>query len=198
LQKWSLRANFAKQSPAWLQKWSLRANFAKQSPAWLQKWSLRANFAKQSPAWLYGLLLFILLLPNLLAMIQLHPYEYVYYNRLAGGVEGAFRRYETDYWATSYQEAIEYLNRSAPPGANLVVWGPAHIVRKYIRPDIEVDTYFTGQPQAEIRSDYLLVSTRENADLKLFPEQPALFSVGRAGAIFSLVRRLPPDNRINP
>lgn len=42
-------------------------------------------------------------------MIQLHPYQYVYYNQLVGGLRGAQDRYDTDYWATSYKEATSGL-----------------------------------------------------------------------------------------
>jgi hypothetical protein len=59
------------------------------------------------------------LLPGLLGIIRLHPYEYVYFNELVGGVRGAFRRYDLDYWATSYREAMGYVNREASPGPGL-------------------------------------------------------------------------------
>jgi hypothetical protein len=43
-------------------------------------------------------------------MACLHPYEYIYYNRIAGGVEGADHRgYEIDYWGTSYRELVQNL-----------------------------------------------------------------------------------------
>jgi hypothetical protein len=38
------------------------------------------------------------------AMVRLHPYEYVDYNRLVGGVEGASHLFELDYWSTSLRE----------------------------------------------------------------------------------------------
>ena len=42
--------------------------------------------------------------------VQLHPYQYVYYNRLlAGGLKSAERRFDTDYWGASYKEAIEWM-----------------------------------------------------------------------------------------
>jgi len=45
-------------------------------------------------------------------MVQLHPYQYVYFNRLfAGGLAGAVNRYETDYWCMSYKEGIEWMVR---------------------------------------------------------------------------------------
>lgn len=43
-------------------------------------------------------------------MVALHPYQSVYYNRLvAGGLAGAAGRFETDYWASSYREAVEWV-----------------------------------------------------------------------------------------
>lgn len=42
-------------------------------------------------------------------LVRLHPYEYVYYNSLIGGVAGADRRYELDYWSTAVRAAIPLL-----------------------------------------------------------------------------------------
>jgi hypothetical protein len=40
-------------------------------------------------------------------MARLHPYEYIYYNLLAGGIRGACQRgYDMDYWGTSYRELV--------------------------------------------------------------------------------------------
>jgi hypothetical protein len=43
------------------------------------------------------------------AMIRLHPYQYIYYNELAGGTVQASKRYETDYWGTAYRELAQKL-----------------------------------------------------------------------------------------
>ncbi|HEY6552563.1 MAG TPA: glycosyltransferase family 39 protein, partial [Vicinamibacteria bacterium] len=49
---------------------------------------------------------------SLVDMIQLHPYQAVYFNRLvAGGLERAITRYEGDYWCLSYKEGAEWLQR---------------------------------------------------------------------------------------
>ena len=42
-------------------------------------------------------------------MNYLHPYEYVYFNRLVGGLNGAYTRYETDYWGQSLKESTLWL-----------------------------------------------------------------------------------------
>jgi hypothetical protein len=48
-------------------------------------------------------------------MVQLHPYEYVYFNRLSGGLRKQYRRFETDYWGLSYREGLEWVLRELPP-----------------------------------------------------------------------------------
>jgi hypothetical protein len=57
-----------------------------------------------------------LVAPGVLGILTLHPYEYTYFNSLVGGTDGASRRYETDYWCTSYREAMELIGATAPPG----------------------------------------------------------------------------------
>ena len=42
-------------------------------------------------------------------LVRLHPYENLSYNVLVGGLEGAFRRYDMDYWFNSMPEAIHRL-----------------------------------------------------------------------------------------
>lgn len=48
-------------------------------------------------------------LAPVVAMERLHPYEYVYFNELAGGVRGARDRYMLDYWGLSFKQATEAL-----------------------------------------------------------------------------------------
>jgi hypothetical protein len=42
-------------------------------------------------------------------LVRLHPYENLSYNSLVGGLNGAFRRYDLDYWFNSMPEAIHQL-----------------------------------------------------------------------------------------
>src|SRR6516164_1206117 len=44
-------------------------------------------------------------------LVRLHPYENLSYNSLVGGLNGAFRRYDLDYWFNSMPEAIHQLER---------------------------------------------------------------------------------------
>jgi len=56
------------------------------------------------------LLSVVLLIPGFIAGIYLHPYEYIYYNGLVGWTSNIDNRYESDYWATSFCEAGQYLD----------------------------------------------------------------------------------------
>ncbi len=42
-------------------------------------------------------------------LVRLHPYENLSYNALVGGLPGAYRRYDMDYWFNSMPEAIRRL-----------------------------------------------------------------------------------------
>jgi hypothetical protein len=42
-------------------------------------------------------------------MASLHPYEYIYFNELTGGLKGAYGRYEIEDRGTSAKEAVEWL-----------------------------------------------------------------------------------------
>jgi dolichyl-phosphate-mannose-protein mannosyltransferase len=46
---------------------------------------------------------------NAMLLVELHPYEYLYYNPLVGGLQGASGRYATDYWLNIMPEAVHDL-----------------------------------------------------------------------------------------
>jgi hypothetical protein len=51
----------------------------------------------------------IALVSNAVLLVRLHPYQYLYYNPLIGGLEGAQRRFATDYWVNMMPEAVDDL-----------------------------------------------------------------------------------------
>ncbi len=135
-------------------------------------------------------LLLALVLPNLWSLIRLHPYQYVYYNALTGGVAGAFRKYELDYWATSYRRDAEYLNRTLPPNAVVIVWGAPHLVSTYARDDLNILKYEKFMPLDFEEPVYAVLLSRHSKDLYLFPEAEVIYTVQRDGAVLSVVTAL--------
>ncbi|MGZ0708185.1 ArnT family glycosyltransferase [Coraliomargarita sp. W4R53] len=47
---------------------------------------------------------------TVLQMVSLHPYQYIYFNQITGGLQSAYLHDETDYWGLSHKEAAEWLN----------------------------------------------------------------------------------------
>ena len=79
-------------------------------------------------------------------LYHLHPYEYLYYNQLVGGLEGASRRFVTDYWVNSMPEAVEelhdFLDRTEPATAQtkqykVAVCGERVSYEEYARPNLQ-------------------------------------------------------------
>ncbi len=61
------------------------------------------------------ILLLVLLIGPIRHVIANHPYEYVYFNELAGGVDKAYGNYEMDFYYHSTREASEWIIANAEP-----------------------------------------------------------------------------------
>jgi hypothetical protein len=154
---------------------------------WLLRLAKRRSVATRAmQVAIMASILAVVLLPGLYWDVKLHPYQYVYYNQLVGGVGGAFRRYEMDYWTISYKEASEYLKASTPTNARIGVFGADQIVERYAREDMIV--FDMRGPESNL--DYAVITSRHDKDLELYPEAPVVFQVGRDGAIFTVVKQL--------
>jgi tetratricopeptide (TPR) repeat protein len=80
-------------------------------------------------------------------MLLNHPYHYVYFNPLAGGVRGAYGQYELDYYFTACREAYAWLwERLAREGESeqTLTVASSFLIREYYR----------GRPQVPLLIDY--------------------------------------------
>ncbi|HEX5840437.1 MAG TPA: hypothetical protein VFY26_21540 [Anaerolineales bacterium] len=145
---------------------------------------------ERSPNWLYAGIVTAALFPGLYSMIQLHPYEYTYYNSFVGGTQNAFRRYETDYWLTCYKEAVEELNHSIAEPATLFVHREAYIAEYYAGAHIAVRE-LRGAVSEVQPGDYVLVNSRTNEDRRVFRDAPHAIEIRHAGALFCTIKRVP-------
>jgi hypothetical protein len=133
------------------------------------------------------LLLFLILLPGLYANVTLYPYQYIYYNQLVGGVKGAYRAFELDYWDLAFKEAQLYVNQTADTNANIFVGDSKPSAQKFARPDL-IFNAFGGRKKNWQKYDYIIVSTAANSDEK-FAEFPTVFVVQRAGVPLAYVKK---------
>jgi hypothetical protein len=116
--------------------------------AWLYDRLARFRFA---PAIAASVLVFGMGLP-LGEMVRLHPYEYTYFNRIAGGVRTARANYMLDYWGLSLKQASQALaqklderHETRPPDRHwkLAVCGPHRSPQVELGPDFDT----TWDPQ---------------------------------------------------
>lgn len=79
---------------------------------------VRRRRAKTPVAVVLSLVLGGLVARQVHTMRVLHPFQYIYFNELVGGVPGAYGNYDTDYYGNSYKEGFttlaQYLWRTEP------------------------------------------------------------------------------------
>jgi hypothetical protein len=118
--------------------------------------------------------------------VRLHPYQYTYFNRIAGGVAGADARYMLDYWGLSLKQAAEALRarlaaqHETPPAGGkwkIAVCGP--------------------HPPAEVAlgNEFVTIWNPKGADFALMLgefycrtlDAPVLAEVDREGVVYARV-----------
>jgi hypothetical protein len=149
------------------------------------------NFTKHF--WVKALILMFVLLPGVAGIAKYHPYEYAYYNFITTSRQPIFRNFETDYWATSFKDVTLYLNENAPQDSLVIAWGPAQLIRRYAREDLQVKSFDDLQDNGYASHPYYLVlTTRYEMDQKFFPEIEPVYSVSRNDSVLAVVRYITP------
>ena len=132
---------------------------------------------------------------NAVILFRLHPYEYLGYNALVGGLDGASRRYDLDYWFNSMPEAIgeleAYLRRTEPadtgkplPVYSVAVCGERLAFEKSrTLPQLQWDF-----KQEWNQSDFFIAPTHLNCDADV--EGKVIGAVVRLGIVIAYVKDL--------
>jgi hypothetical protein len=135
---------------------------------------------------------------QVMALRELHPNEYVYYNRLVGGVAGASGRFELDYWGTSLAELARNLDRLVlSRGVSASV-----PLRVYTCGDsLSASHFFTERLQSVMdlpRAEFMLRIKSPDCEARA-PGLTEVLQVRRGGAVLSsgawLTRSWGPDPR---
>lgn len=152
--------------------------------------AIQALFNTFQRVWIRSIILFVLVLPGIIPAVQLHPYEYTYYNQFVGGTSQAAYRFETDYWLTCYKEAVEEFNRNfAPEYPVLYVNREPYIARYYADPRVTIRDFV--KDGSEIKDDdYHLLNARLNPGLQRYRD-PDLWAikVRRQDTIFCVIQK---------
>ena len=127
------------------------------------------------------------LLPGVIGIASLHPYEYAYYNQFIGGMKGAQGRFELEYWLTSYREAAEYVNENASPYAAIWVQGPGHLFTPYARPDLIINSWSGYQPVDAY--EFAVVSYRFDEGETSYPNTEIAHTIMRENTVLTVIKK---------
>ena len=99
------------------------------------------------------------LMATIVDMVQLHPYQSIYFNRIiAGGVKGGAARFETDYGGSSYKEGAEWVIQNYhqnSPGRTLIANCAVPFLTSY---------YFNN---SEVKDRFITVFQNQNPQIFL-------------------------------
>jgi len=148
-----------------------------------------------SKPWMVNVFAAAMLLQPVADMVSLHPYQSTYYNFFVGGTRGADGRYETDYWASSYKEGAEWINRrlteSRDKKITLVVIANDYSLdcaKYYLDSRVKIFKVWSTADRLPLTFDYLMATTRYLACYR-FDFLPVAHVVGRQGAAFTVIRQ---------
>jgi hypothetical protein len=121
-------------------------------------------------------------------MVALHPYDYIYVNRVSGGLEKVRDRYDTEYWGLSLREGMEWINENAKPSSTVLVGGFIYSAQLFAEPSMKVIGYNESRAAATPKPYYYLAWPRWDAQSKL-PECQVVHQVKRLEVPLSIVKR---------
>jgi hypothetical protein len=128
------------------------------------------------------------LVANAVVLVQLHPYEYLYYNPLVGGLPGASGRYVTDYWVSILPEAVQnletYLDKLDQVGS---------AQKRYTVAVCGERLAFEDEPHARLqwvqdwqKADFFIAPTHMNCDRAL--DGRVIATIARLGVTIGVVK----------
>jgi hypothetical protein len=126
-------------------------------------------------------------------LVRLHPYENLSYNVLVGGLPGAFRRYDMDYWFNSMPEAIRMLEAYVRDKVSVEAIGPPKIYSVAVCGERPAFDHTARLPQLHWdfrhewdESEFFIAPTQMNCDQDLDGE--VIGTVQRLGVPIAYVK----------
>jgi hypothetical protein len=106
-------------------------------------------------------LIFLSLVDVMYFIVKNHPFQFVYFNRLAGRSMNEIKQnYEMDYWGVSKRQALEYLlTHDDSPLIKIVDTGSGMKYNQQILPNAERDRLYFCYPSED--PDYLITENDE-------------------------------------
>jgi hypothetical protein len=129
---------------------------------------------------------------QIVAMRELHPHQYIYFNEIIGGLPGAYGNYDTEYYGNSYKEGFaalaDHLWRTEPEKfreTRYLVTGciPDFVAAEYLHAN------FDWVDDKDDTAEFYISYTRSRCHER-FAWAPEIMRVERMGTLLLLVRDL--------
>ncbi|MEZ0332085.1 MAG: ArnT family glycosyltransferase [Methylophilaceae bacterium] len=136
----------------------------------------------------------VLVINTSCVLVQLHPYEYIYYNYFAGDLSDAEKEWEGDYWSSSLREASDMLEDKVTEMAKTDPSIDAHIKQKpytvavcaeALQGSAYLDHRFVVTSDW-VKADFFISSTNMNCDKVL--KGKIIGEVERMDAVLAVVK----------
>lgn len=125
--------------------------------------------------------------------MQIHPYEYIYYNSFTRGIEGAYQKYDLDYWNLAYKDAVGYVNENIPPGSKILVWKDNMLGEVYAEKDFIFSAHTSVSEQEYIEYDYAIMPVGKYNDIPILKNSKELYTVEIENAKLLIVLNITND-----
>jgi hypothetical protein len=153
---------------------------------WLSERSKPAAYATMA-------LLGLGVLAVVVEMVELHPYQYLYFNRTSGGLPAAASQYETEYYAHSFKElGNTFADRLWETERDRYLDGDYQISSCKIEPFILMEHMPANFSFAEGKSEFYAGYLRAGC-IYLYPDLPLITVVERQGVALNVVRSWRPE-----
>jgi hypothetical protein len=126
------------------------------------------------------------LAPGILGIVRLHPYEYIYYNELVGGVRGAEGKFGLDYWCTSFREGMTFVNQAAEVGDRVAF---ARLDVRSATPFAREDLLLVGESEASDADFALKCRIGIGQPTLFFPDMETIYEVRADGVLLTVVKQ---------
>ncbi len=113
-------------------------------------------------------------------MVFLHPYQYIYFNSLVGGLENAHNKFETDYWGATFKEATDWIKDNKTKKDKKLYVFPCipHLAIPYLGSQMEINN-----EKAKIRYCFTRWGKNNEQDGKV------VYEVKRKGVVLNIVKQ---------
>lgn len=149
-------------------------------------WLYQVLVTKRQKQFLVGLVV-VIYTGIIVDMISLHPYQYIYINRVSGGIEATPNQFDLEVLGLSLREGMEWLNQHGDAGSKVVIGGIPNSARFYAAPGFEVISYEENEHKLT-RPFYYLSWFRWKNQYRL-QECPIVHQVTRRNTALAIIRK---------